>query len=193
MVNAITIVAHPDDETIWMGGKILREKNWNWIVLSLCRKNDSDRAPKFFRVCRELNAKGFISDLEDEHPEQDLPSLDEVVKRIEPIVHDKVFDFVFTHGENGEYGHKRHKDVHKAVIEMQKKGLLELKSLFCFDYNRVEQPFMCVPNQSAQEKLELTDEEYRKKQRLIHEVYGFKKDIFEYLSCAKVETFKKVV
>ncbi|MEM4257185.1 MAG: PIG-L family deacetylase [Candidatus Diapherotrites archaeon] len=192
MVKAISIVAHPDDETIWMGGKILREKNWSWVILSLCRKDDPDRAPKFFRVCKALNAKGFISDLDDENPEKDL-SLDEVVKRIEPIVHDKKFDFVFTHGKNGEYGHKRHIEVHNAVIEMYKSGLLKLKNLLCFNYKRNENPFMCLPNEDAQEKLELTDSEFREKQRLVHEVYGFRKDIFEYLSCSKTETFQKVV
>ncbi len=193
MVNAIAIVAHPDDETIWMGGKILREKNWSWVVLSLCRKDDPDRAPKFFRVCRLLNAKGFMSDLDDENPEKSLESIDEVVKRIDPIVHDKFFDFVFTHGENGEYGHKRHVEVHKSVMEMQKSGLIKLKNLFCFDYKRQESPFMCVPNENAQEKLKLTEFEFSEKRRLIHEVYGFRKDIFEYLSCSELETFKKVI
>jgi len=63
------IVAHPDDETIWMGGSLIKncviEKDWKVEIISLCRKNDAERAEKFFKVCSFLNAKGFISDLDD--------------------------------------------------------------------------------------------------------------------------------
>jgi LmbE family N-acetylglucosaminyl deacetylase len=192
MVNALVVVAHPDDETIWMGGKIIREKDWNWTIVSLCRKDDPDRAPKFFKVCRELNAKGFISDLDDEHPEQWLPSIDEVVKRVEPVVHDKKFDYVFTHGANGEYGHKRHIETHKALVEMAKSKMLDFKELICFDYKRREVPFMAVPSGDAPIKLELSDNEFKKKFWLVNEVYGFRRDIFECLSCSKIEAFRKV-
>ena len=39
--EALVIVAHPDDETIWMGGTILKNKNWKWTILSLCRASDT--------------------------------------------------------------------------------------------------------------------------------------------------------
>ena len=66
MVNALVIVAHPDDETIWMGGTILQNPSWNWTIASLCRKNDLDRMPKFLKVCKHYNANSIISDLDDE-------------------------------------------------------------------------------------------------------------------------------
>src|SRR3989344_4099177 len=125
MKRALVVVAHTDDETIWMGGKIMREKSWQWTVLSLCRSGDADRNPKFFRVMKELGVRAFISDMEDNHPEQPLVSLDEGVKRVEPVAHDKRFDAVFTHGANGEYGHKRHIETHKAVLGMAKDGMID--------------------------------------------------------------------
>ena len=63
--EALCIVAHPDDETIWMGGAILKNK-FNWTIISLCRKNDLDREPKFRRVCKFYSANSIISDLEDD-------------------------------------------------------------------------------------------------------------------------------
>jgi hypothetical protein len=49
-----------------MGGIILRNRRWDWTIFSLCRESDADRALKFRRVCEFYNAKGIISDLDDE-------------------------------------------------------------------------------------------------------------------------------
>ncbi len=53
------IVAHPDDETLWAGGTILSHPEWECFVVSLCRKSDPDRAPKFKKVLEVLGADGI--------------------------------------------------------------------------------------------------------------------------------------
>ena len=41
--NAVVIVAHPDDETLWAGGTILMHPETHWTILTLCRTSDPDR------------------------------------------------------------------------------------------------------------------------------------------------------
>lgn len=192
--TALAIVAHPDDETIWMGGMILKNNNWKWTILSLCRKNDKDRAPKFKKVCRYYKAIGIIGDLDDKILKPIRVS--NVIKKIKEFLDEKEFDFVFTHGRNGEYGHLRHKEIHKAVRKMIKDGELKCKKAYYFDYKPGEniaphnsELRIPVPNIKAEENIKLDDKEFNDKFRLIMKVYGFKENIFETLSCHKMESF----
>ena len=59
--KVLVAVAHPDDETIWMGNMLLKNMdNWDTTIISLCRKDDPDRAPKFGKVCEIYKAKGDV-------------------------------------------------------------------------------------------------------------------------------------
>ena len=59
------VVAHPDDETIWVGGTLLMERDWNCRILGLCRAGDSDRAPKFQKAIASFNAAGELRDSDE--------------------------------------------------------------------------------------------------------------------------------
>ena len=65
MKTVAIIVAHPDDETLWAGGTILTQPSWNFFIACLCRKNDADRAPKFFKALQLFKADGQMGDMDD--------------------------------------------------------------------------------------------------------------------------------
>ena len=185
-MRALVIVAHPDDELIWMGGFILKNKDWTFDVISLCRKNDEDRAPKFKEVCKRLNVNYFnMGNLEDE----DLNNVREekIIKNIKTMLNGNKYDYVFTHGFNGEYGHKRHKEIYKAVKDMVKRKELIVKKIFYFSYKK--NGSFCYINPNADKFIKLDNSTFSKKKSLIKETYGFPEGGFEEKSCGKKEAF----
>jgi pentatricopeptide repeat protein len=56
--NVAVIVAHPDDETLWAGGTILSHPSWNCFIVSVCRRNDFERASKFYKALKVLKSGG---------------------------------------------------------------------------------------------------------------------------------------
>ena len=192
--DALVIVAHPDDETIWMGGTIARNRGWNWTIISLCRASDQDRKPKFERVCRIYGARGIILDLNDENL---LPIGEKkIIETIERSLPKKEYAFVFTHGENGEYGHIRHLETHGAVKKMLKEKDLKAGKVYYFDYEKgknVPYPELVPPKpiESADLVIKLSEKELELKRQIVRDVYGYPNEKgFELMSCNKIESFK---
>ncbi len=195
-INALVIVAHPDDETIWMGGTILMNQNYEWTIISLCRKHDSDRAPKFQRVCKALNHYSIpiISDLDDEVLKP--LSIEEVKRRILFLLPKTTYDIIYTHGSNGEYGHIRHIETHKAVVELYKENKLKSSQLKFFSYIKTKKETPANPglyvhsaNPLANEYVKLNLEIFKRKHSIIKDMYGFDERGFEVMCSGNSEAY----
>ncbi|MCU0679623.1 MAG: PIG-L family deacetylase [Planctomycetes bacterium] len=189
--KALVIVAHPDDETIWMGGFILLHPELDWTIFSLCRASDPDRAPKFRRICEIFRAKAIISDVPDEN---DTPTgrLKATIKlAVKKKIGSKRFDYIFTHGANGEYGHPVHKEAHLAVTELLKKKILHAQMVWYFNYKKEstgKRPSMTAKRDSDF-IFPLSGQVFQKKKRLQAEVHGYAWNGIDNSMCTNPEAF----
>lgn len=186
------IVAHPDDETIWVGGTLLRnKKKWDTSVVCLCRASDKDRSIRFKKACKILGVRGFIYNLDDKkfYPLSNKEILNKVLRHVK-----NSYDILFTHGKNGEYGHIRHKEIHEAIKYALEKKLIIAEKIFFFSYLNIKNNFQgySLPNKNANSLIKLNKKELLLKKHIITEVYGFQKDGFEEKSSGKIEAFNEL-
>lgn len=189
--SAVVVVAHPDDETIWCGGLILQNPSWDWTVLSLCRATDPDRRVKFRRACEHLDIEAAISDLDDSNPLKSIDPQKEIGGRIRDRLRNEDWDACITHGANGEYGHQRHKEVHREVLRLVGNGVLRCEEFWTFAYVCNPRTGHNIPRHDADIRVPLTAGQLTEKKRIIHEMYGYGRDSFEYEACISPETFHR--
>ena len=187
--TALVIVAHPDDETIWLGGALAHFSQIKWTILVLCRAADPDRAPKFRRVAAHFNATGLIADLEDEGRLSIARSLAPIKKIIQEQIGAQKFDYLFTHGQNGEYGHERHIAVHQAVKNLLETGRLSIGQALVFNYKK-QTKYTLAPKADSNFILNLSAKEYAAKKKVMSDIYGFAPDGIDAGYCTTVEAFK---
>jgi len=184
------VVAHPDDETLWAGGTMLMHPESQWTVITLCRKSDPDRAPKFFRALERLSAAGAMGDLDD-GPDQSPLAARDVQKAIIDLLPPGPFDLVMTHGPRGEYTrHLRHEETGKAILAIWKAGRLKAGQIWQFAYEDGDGKYLPRAVQDADLKTPLANKIWRQKYQVITEIYGFGPDSFEAKTTPHEEAFR---
>jgi LmbE family N-acetylglucosaminyl deacetylase len=187
--RAAVVVAHPDDETLWCGGYILAHPEFLWRIVSLCRAEDLDRAPKFRRVLQQLKAEGAMAELDD-GPEQVPLPIEEVQATIVRLLAEGSYSLILTHGPRGEYTqHRRHEECCQSVVELWRSGRIDTEGLWMFAYEDGGRAYLPRVRDDADRREMLTDDIWREKRRLITDVYGYGAESWEAQTTPREEGF----
>ncbi len=166
----------------------MRLGRWEKTVLTLCRRSDPDRAPKFQRVCGLLGCRGFMEDLDDSCPLAEIDQPRDIAPVIERHLRGRPFDLCLAHGENGEYGHLRHKQANAAVLGLWARGRLNSRRLWTFALD-VDLKGNSRAAERANLCLKLNERQLEAKRKIVRDVYGFSENSFELRACSPVEAF----
>ena len=187
--SVAVIVAHPDDETLWAGGTILSHPSWKCFIVCLCRRSDTERAPKFYKAIKVLKSEGIMGDLDD-GPDQkplDEKNLDRTILKLLPPKH---FDLIISHNPTGEYTrHIRHEEVGKAVIRLWRTGKITINELWTFAYEDAAKEHYPKPIETASVYRMLMKRIWLRKYSIITETYGFEKNSWEAETTPRAESF----
>lgn len=187
--NVAVVVAHPDDETLWAGGTIITHGEWKVYIASLCRGDDKDRAPRFFRVLHELGAEGNMGNMDDSPVLLPLAEA-EIKEYIIDLLPAVTFNLIITHHPRGEYTrHVRHEEISQAVIQLWQEGRIDTSELWCFAYEDGAGQYYPRPVLTADVIHPLDKEIWLDKYRLVTEVYGFENSSWEARTTPQTEAF----
>ena len=117
-INALCVVAHPDDCIIFAWPFIEEHKDFDWHILYLTYSVGDDRAEE---VTKFWNKRGitveFLGNIDDYRDmETEILSFDEGQALLSIMNRSSTYDLVLTHAQDGDYGHIHHKFVHNCVI-----------------------------------------------------------------------------
>ena len=187
--NVAVIVAHPNDETLWAGGTILSHPSWNFFIVSVCRGNDPDRAPRFYEALKILRSSGKMGDLDD-GPDQNPLDEEAVEQTILDLLPEKHYDLIISHNPNGEYTrHMRHEEVSRAVINLWNSNKIKADELRTFAYEDGNRKYHPRPVKRAAIYRILTKRIWLRKYSILRETYGFEKESWEIKTTPRDEAF----
>jgi LmbE family N-acetylglucosaminyl deacetylase len=170
----LLVVAHPDDESIFFTGLVLRRRKLPWRLVCATDGNadgrGSERALELRAAAKQLGIKQVDHWNYADIYEQRLP-VEEIAERLEEFPEPSA---IFTHNPLGEYGHPHHQDICAAVHQA-----FPAKKIFSPAYN-------CA----ADFTVALSKAELNKKSKIYAGIYKKEADRFlEQLPLSFVEGF----
>lgn len=169
----IMIVAHPDDETIWGGMHLIKDK---YLVICLTNGDNEIRFQEFQEVMNKTCNTGIILNYPDKiNGKRDnwQSSYQKITDDINYLLTKHTFDLIVTHNPNGEYGHLHHKMTNAIVTAIAKKHQLINNLKYFGKYYRKTNPILPMKptydDNLTKQKIELTNY-YHSQKKVCHKL-----------------------
>ena len=117
----LMIVAHPDDETLWGGANLFKDR---YFVVCLTNGFNLKRANDFKELLKFSNNSGIIlnyPDLQDNVRDDWSEVRNGILKDLSKLLIYQYWEKIVTHGPDGTTGHIHHKKTCKYVTKIVKK------------------------------------------------------------------------
>ena len=117
----LMIVAHPDDETLWGGANLIKDK---YFVVCITNGYHSERASDFKEILKFTNNSGIILNYPDilANVIDDWSDVKQgILKDLSLILNFQNWSKIVTHGLEGTTGHIHHVKISKYVTKIAKK------------------------------------------------------------------------
>jgi LmbE family N-acetylglucosaminyl deacetylase len=119
-MNAICMVAHPDDCIIFGYSYMYHHPEYTWTIGYLTYTDSDDRAAEMIKFWQKKHIRcvflGFVDHWHDqEHQAYNFWNPNDAAAACWNLVKD--YDLVLTHDADGDYGHIHHRLVHHAVCQ----------------------------------------------------------------------------
>ena len=114
--DRVMIVAHPDDELLWGGSRLITE---DWFVVVLSNGDNKVRSAEFKEMLSRTGNRGLILSYPDKIAGRKSNWAfweDSIRADIRTILSYKPWKQVATHNADGEYGHVHHKATHRLAV-----------------------------------------------------------------------------
>ena len=116
----VMIVAHPDDEILWGGANLLKER---YFVVCLTNGYNLVRQNEFKKILKFTDNGGIILNYPDfqENIRDDWSEVKTgILKDLVTILNYKHWKKIVTYGQDGTYGHIHHKKTYEYVTQISK-------------------------------------------------------------------------
>ena len=173
-VNNVMFVAHPDDESLFGGAHLLKEKNY--LVVCMTCGNEIERDNEFIEMMNIYESKYLLLKYTDILSDfqiyfWDTKTRKDALHSVETILRYKHWGKIVTHNPEGDYGHVHHKLISNivskaSIIENKSNNLIYFAKYYPYEYYR-DADFLRFINKTVNLSPELSDN----KRDLIYNIY----------------------
>lgn len=186
-INALLVVAHPDDETIFCGGTLLKNKHFQWTIITATYQSSDPRYKGFEKAMSRysdygVNIKSFRTLGLKDGKQKKLSPIDWRLWRHAFTTIKLSPDLVITHNTIGEYGHPDHQAANRISHEL----FLRVWEIICPGAKNYPQPM-----RSEMKKTNLSRDVLKKKKKIFDSCYPSESYIYKNLPDIMEYEFEK--
>ncbi len=187
--RALVIVAHPEDEILWVGGMIMMHPNWNWRIVSVCQDINRTQRSRFLESLQQLGSSGFMVNMSSDS-KSDVFGKNTMHNAFRSAMENTSYDVLITHSPLSESrqqvgnGH-----VGEAALSLWQQKELKIGQMWMFAYANGDESSLPRAIETADIVVRLASDMWNRKCDLLRQVYHFTTDSLQVRTAPATEAF----